>query len=399
MNSRKRIISALNHIETERVPVDFGGTETTGIMGSAYNKLKKFLNISTNTQLYNLMLAKIEYTLTELIGSDTIHLLIEPKKWKRWKSQDGIVFEIPRKANLEELDDGSIALVDKDGETISRSPKNSEYFFSEKNPLRDIKTSKDIDLNKNLLEKNDWPNYCDEDFNDLNIKARKLYYETDKAIIGNFKIHLFAAAQTLRGMENFMIDLVANKKLAKYLLTKIVEAYLPRIDRYSEAVGPYVQAIHLKDDLGTQTDLQISPELYREMVKPFHKKLFQYIKEKSKKPLLLHSCGSIYELIPDLIEAGIDALNPIQVSAANMGNTRKLKKEFGKYITFWGGGCDTQKILPYGSVKDVRKEVRKRVGDLAPGGGFIFCPVHNIQADVPAENILAMYKEIGSLSE
>ena len=131
------------------------------------------------------------------------------------------------------------------------------------------------------------------------------------------------------------------------------------------------------------------------MIKPYHKQLWQYIKEKSQKPILFHSCGSIYELIPDLIEIGVDALNPVQVSAANM-DTRKLKKEFGKDLTFWGGGCDTQAVLSRGTPSQVRQEVRRRIDDLAAGGGFVFCQVHNIQADVPPENIMAMYQELGS---
>jgi uroporphyrinogen decarboxylase len=176
-----------------------------------------------------------------------------------------------------------------------------------------------------------------------------------------------------------------------------LEAYLHRIDDYVAAVGDYIDVIQVNDDLGTQSGPQLGIELFREMLKPYYKTLWQYIKEKSRKPILFHSCGSVYDFIGDLIECGIDALNPIQVSAKNM-ETSKLKKEFGKYITFWGGGCDTQKILPYGTPDQVKHEVRKRVKDLSGKGGFIFCQVHNIQPDVPLENILAMYEELGTLS-
>jgi uroporphyrinogen decarboxylase len=161
-------------------------------------------------------------------------------------------------------------------------------------------------------------------------------------------------------------------------------------------VGKYIDVIQVNDDLGTQNSPQMSRELYREMLKPYHKKLWSYIKERSGKPILLHSCGSIYDLIPDLIEIGVDALNPVQVSARNM-DTRKLKREFGRYITFWGGGCDTQKILPYGTPEDVRSEVRRRAEELGEDGGFVFCQVHNIQHDVPPENILAMYEELKAI--
>ncbi|MBM3709964.1 MAG: methyltransferase, partial [Actinobacteria bacterium] len=218
------------------------------------------------------------------------------------------------------------------------------------------------------------------------------------AVVGNLMVHLLASGQDLRGFENFMVDLVVNKPLARKMLEKQVQSYIPRIDKYIEAVGNYIQIILVNDDLGTQYGLQISPEIYRVVIKPFHKILWNYIKEKSKKYLLLHSCGSIYELIPDIIEMGIDALNPVQISAKGMDAAR-LKKEFGKYITLWGGGCDTQSVLPFGTPEDVKAEVKKQVDILSPGGGFVFCQVHNIQPDVPPENIISMYEELGTLKK
>jgi uroporphyrinogen decarboxylase len=148
--------------------------------------------------------------------------------------------------------------------------------------------------------------------------------------------------------------------------------------------------VRVSDDLGTEHGPIISPYLYRELIKPRQKKLYQFIKNNTGAKLLLHSCGSVYQLIPDFIEIGVDALNPIQVSARDM-DTRKLKGEFGDKLTFWGGGCDTQKVLPLGTLEDVKQEVKKRIRDLAPGGGFIFTPVHNIQYDVSPEKICALY--------
>lgn len=236
------------------------------------------------------------------------------------------------------------------------------------------------------------PFYSDESFDEVKRKAHQLFYETDYAIVGNLWVHLLAAGTDLRGYENFMIDLLNDKRMEHLLLSQQAEAYLPRVDAFVEAVGKYVQVIQVNDDLGSQQAGLLSAALYQEMVKPYHKKLWRCIKEKSGKYIPLHSCGSIYELIPDLIDSGIDALNPIQVSAANM-DTRRLKKEFGRQITFWGGGCDTQYVLTKGTPQEVRKEVRRRIEDLAADGGFIFCPVHNIQPDVSPLNILAMYEE------
>ena len=297
---------------------------------------------------------------------------------------------------LKKLDSGETVQVSEDGTVVSRCPDGGLYFDTAWHPLEDAETLDDIDAGELFFKSFDWPSYLDEDFGDLRQKAEKLYNETQYAIVGNLWVHLFAAAQTLRGFENFMMDLVVDKPMAHRLLAREVEAYLPCIDKYVAAVGPYVQIIQVNDDLGAQNGPQIAPELYREMAKPYHKKLWQYIKEKSQKPLLLHSCGSVYDFIPDFIEMGVDALNPVQVSAANM-DTKKLKKEFGKDITFWGGGCDTQTVLARGTPDEVRGEVRKRIDDLAPGGGFVFTQVHNIQADVPVENIIAIYEELGTL--
>ena len=181
--------------------------------------------------------------------------------------------------------------------------------------------------------------------------------------------------------------------LAYCLMENLMEVYMERVSKYADAVGDYVQVIEVNDDLGSQSGPQLAPALYRKMIKPYHKKLWRYIKEKTGCYLLLHSCGSVYDFIPDLIEMGIDAINPVQVSARNM-DTARLKKEFGSEISFWGGGCDTQRVLPFGTPDEVEEEVRRRIDDLAPGGGFVFTQVHNIQPDVSPENIMAMYSAL-----
>ncbi len=398
MTPRERILTALQHKEPDRVPVDLGSTESSGIMGIAYNRLKERLGIDGPTQIYDLaqMIAKVDFPVVEAVGSDAVALLIEPRQWKPWTLQDGSAAEIPAKANLKKLDNGQMVQLSDDGTVVARCPESGLYFDNVFFPLEDAQTVEDIDNGMEFLKSFDWPACNDEDFDDLRAKAKKLHDETDYAIVANLWVHLFMAGQFIRGYENFMMDLMINKPLAHRYFERQIKAYLPRIDKYLEAVGEYVQIIQVNDDLGSQNGPLLSPDLYREMVKPYHKQLWQYIKEKSGKPILLHSCGSVYDLIPDIIEMGVDALNPIQVSAANM-DSAKLKAEFGKDIVFWGGGCDTQHVLSSGAPDDVRQEVRHRVDDLAPGGGFVFCQVHNIQANVPVENILAMYEELGTL--
>jgi uroporphyrinogen decarboxylase len=170
----------------------------------------------------------------------------------------------------------------------------------------------------------------------------------------------------------------------------ITDLYVESCDRYLEQVGPYLQVFTYWDDLCGQNGWLIRPDLYRTMIKPKQRRLVEAIKRKTEAKLFYHSCGASRELIPDLIELGFDILNPVQVSARGM-NTKTLKAEFGKDIVFWGGGVDTQGVLPFGTPEQVADEVRRRIDDLAPGGGFVFAAVHNIQAFVPPENIVAAF--------
>jgi uroporphyrinogen decarboxylase len=399
MNSRDRILTALEHREPDRVPVDLGATESSGITGVAYNRLKTYLGLSGRTQIYDLsqMICKVEEPVVRSVGSDALPLLIEPRDWKPWVLQDGSPAEIPARADLRRLDTGEVVRLSEDGRTIARSSPGGYYLDDVSPPLADARSTADIER-YSYFKNFDWPDYADETYEDLRLKADKLYQETDRLIVGNLWVHIFAAGQSLRGFENFMIDLIADQKLAHCLMGNLVNVYMERVSEYAEAVGKYVQVIEVNDDLGTQFGPQLDPGLYRKMIKPYHKKLWGYIKEKTGCYLLLHSCGSVYDFIPDFIEMGIDALNPVQVSARNM-DTARLKREFGSQIAFWGGGCDTQRVLPFGTPDEVEGEVKRRIDDLAPGGGFIFTQVHNIQPDVPPENIMAMYNALDKYGE
>jgi len=398
MTSRERIVAALAHREPDRVPVDLGANESSGIVAVAYNRLKKHLGISGRTAVYAplCMTCIVEPSVLDVVGADAMALYIEPAQWKGWTLPDGSAAEIPEGFITKNLDGGDTVQIADDGTVVSRCPAGGLYFDPVSHPLENAKTREDIDVGRPFFETFDWASYFDEGLDAMAARARTLRNETDYAVFGNMYLHMFAAGQALRGFENFMMDLIVDKPLAHHLLGRLVDAYLPRVDRYLDAVGPYVDIVGVNDDLGAQRGPQISPELYREMVKPYQKRLWQYIKSKSGKPLFLHSCGSVYEFIPDFIDCGVDILNPIQTSARDM-DTRRLKREFGNDLVFWGGGCDTQTVLARGTPRQVREEVRRRVDDLAPGGGFVFCQVHNIQADVPVENMLAMYEELGTL--
>jgi uroporphyrinogen decarboxylase len=192
------------------------------------------------------------------------------------------------------------------------------------------------------------------------------------------------------GMEKFLMALLTEPAFADRLMGTITDIYIESCNRYLDHVGPYIQVFTFWDDVAGQDGWMINPSLYRKLIKPKQKRLVEAIKKKTNAKLFYHSCGATRDLIPDLIEIGFDILNPVQVSARGM-DTRKLKADFGKEIVFWGGGVDTQKILPFGKPAEVVDEVKRRIDDLAPGGGFVFSAVHNIQAYVPPENIVAAF--------
>jgi len=391
MNSRERVMAALEHREPDRVPVDLGGMFSTGIMAMEYNRLKEHLGIrGGRTRIYDLgqQLAEPEVSILEIVGADVLPVLIyEPKRWKRSRLPDGSPCEVPEWFNPEVLPDGSMALRDAKGHIVSKMPKNGYYFDSIYHPLENAKEIEDLD------GFDFYTPVGEEVLRDLHDRARNMYYNTEYALMLNGAGSIYEAAQGLLGWDKFMVRLVRDPEFVMALLDKILDANIKMLEKILPAVRGYVQVVQVGDDLGAQGGPQISPRAYREIVKPRHKKLYRYIKEHINAHLFLHTCGSVYDFIPDFIDMGVDVLNPVQVSAKNM-ETRRLKEEFGDRIVFWGGGCDTQRVLPFGTPRDVDEEVRARISDLAPGGGFVFTQVHNIQVGVPPENIVAMYEAV-----
>jgi uroporphyrinogen decarboxylase len=214
-------------------------------------------------------------------------------------------------------------------------------------------------------------------------------------VLGRNAPGIFEIALWMRGFENFYCDMMTNQAFAEALLDTIMEIKMKYWARALELVGPNVMMVSEADDLASQNKCLVNPDLYRKLIKPRHTKLFTFIKRQARVPVKIfyHSCGAIFSILPDLIESGIDVLNPVQVSATGM-DTKELKRRFGQQISFYGGGVDTQHVLPHGTPQQVRDEVKRRIDDLAPGGGFIFNTVHNIQADVPPENIVAMWEAL-----
>lgn len=388
MTSRERVLKTLRHEEPDKVPIDFGAMRSTGIMAIAYNRLKAYLGLSGGyTRVYDVpqQLAEPEPAVLERFQVDVVDLANtmgrHPEDWLDWPLPDGSPGQVHR-SSYPVRRNGEWVLMDGD-RVAARMPQGVLYFESCNPPLASASSSRDI---KSYA----WPVLTDEMLRVLEEQASFLYDETDYAIMGGFGGNILEWGQSLRGWDTFMMDLAGNRAFAEDLMDTMVEVHLKNLQAYLQAVGDYIQLIQMGDDLGTQKGPQLSPDMYRELIKPRHKAVYQYVKQHSKVHVFLHSCGSIYALIPDLIDAGVEVLNPVQTSAKDMEPAR-LKKEFGDRLTFWGGGVDTQSLLPEGTPEEIAAQVEERMRIFAPGGGYVFTQVHNIQANVPPENVVAAY--------
>jgi len=367
MTPRERVLKTLEHEEPDRVPLDIGGGSSTSIVVEAYESLKRHLGMEGKTRVLNRIfrIAKLDEGVMRRLGSDCIPLRMNPPSRKMPATSDPGTF------------------TDIWGVTWRKAfyGEGCHYWELARCPLAEA------DIGD--LEKHSWPDAGDPGFTaGLAEEARSLSRETGYAILadGGFKC-FWEQAYMLRGLEQLLVDLVENPDFVTALLSKILEVNLQVTGRFLDAVGPYINAIRASDDLATQQGLLISPRTYRKFLKPVHKEYFDFIRSRTEARIFFHSCGNITELMDDLVEIGVDIINPVQVSA--MGDTAALKTRFGGRVVFWGG-VDTQRVLPRGTEEDVVLEVRRRIRDLGPGGGFVLAAVHNIQPDVPPGNVIAM---------
>lgn len=395
MNSRDRVLTALEHREPDRIAIDFGGMRSTGIVAPAYRRLKEHLGLdATPPKIYDVFqwLAEPEPEVLDIVGGDVVQLHryrpafgIAIKEWKTWRGPDGLEYSVPADFNPIQAEDGRLEIRDPGNpeRVIAVMPKGGFWFDQVYFPLAEAKTYEDID---NFA----WEVIEDDEVEWLSAQARRLHQETDRAILAAFGGNLLEGGHFDFGYQRFMEMLASNRDLVEYYLDKKANAWVEMLKKYLPAVKDYVHIIQVGDDLGMQTGPQISPRMYRELFKPYHQRIYSYIRENSNLYLFLHSCGGFYEIIPDLIEIGVQILNPVQVSAAGMDPIR-LKKEFGKNLTFWGGGLNTQHTLIHGSLEDIRREVREMIDIFAPGGGFVFTQIHNIQHEVSPDRVMAIY--------
>ncbi len=400
MTHRDRVLTTLRHEEPDRVPIDLGGTESSGMTAVAYNALKRHLGLPEGCRVFEPYqhVAFIEEPIKDRFDVATYPVIFEPRRWRVGRLPDGSPCELPAGWNTVVRADGCEEVLDREGNVIGRRAASGHHFDPVNPPLAAIESPADLANHRNAIARFDWPQFADETGEQLAHRARGLRTQSDRAAVLNFQAHLLAAGQILRGFESFMSDLILNPALADALLTELVDVYCQRADSLFSHLNGLIDVVLVNDDLGIQQGPMLSPGLYRKRIKPHQRRLFSHLKSRSGAFLLLHSCGSIRWGLPDLIEIGVDAINPVQVSAAGM-DSAQLKRDFGRDITFWGGGCDTQHTLSRGTEHQVRDEVKRRITDFAPGGGFVFNQVHNIQPEVPPQNVVAMLEaaaEFGS---
>jgi len=402
MTPRERVLAALEHRETDRVPVDLSGHRSSGIAAIAYPKLREFLGLLPKPiRVYDIIqqLAIVDDDVLERFGVDTIELgrgfAQDEQSWQPWILPDGTACFVPAWTRLER-DDNRWVIRSDSGRILAHMPDGSLYFEQTYFPFLE---SDDLNAISEVFAESMWTAIASPpgpiDDTELLKGAKRLRAGTDRAIIGLFGGNLFEVGQFLYRNDKFMMLLAAEPQHAHRFLDKLIEIHLANLERFLAAVGEHIDIILFGDDLGMQTGPMMSPGMYCEFFKPRHKLLWNRAKELANVKVMLHCCGGVRELMPHLIEAGLDAINPVQISCSGM-DAEELKADFGSDLTFWGGGCDTRDVLPNGTPQKVTEHVKKQVEMLSPDGGFVFQQVHNILANVPPENIVAMFDAVNA---
>jgi uroporphyrinogen decarboxylase len=369
MTPRERVMAALNHQEPDRVPIALAQATGDGITLVAYENLLKHLGMGD-------LKAQVKDTRGQTAKVDEAVL-------QRFRVDfRGVGLGAPDHGGDRWLDERTF---EDEWGVVRTRPPGAYYYDLVRSPLAG-------DAALSLIERHRWPDPHDPGrYRGLKEKARHLHQETDYAVVVDLNCAFFLRCCELRGWETFYMDLVANGEFAEALMDHYLNLRLAMAERALSEVGENVDILMVtSDDLGMTDRTLISPALYRALIKPRQKRTFDFFRARTGAKLYFHTDGAIYPLIPDLIEIGTEVLNPIEVSAVGMGDTRQMKRDFGEKLTFWGA-IDTRRVLPHGTPAEVREEVRRRILDLGPGGGYVISPVHNIQPDVPPENIVAMY--------
>ncbi len=405
MTPRERVLAALEHREPDRVPVDFGGHRSSGMAAVAYAKLRKALGLPQRAiRVYDPIqqLAIIDDDVLDRFHVDTIELgrgfAQDDEHWADWTLPDGTPCQMPKWA-LPERADGQWLLRAESGRVVGRMPDGALYFEQCYWPYLE---HDDLERLPEALADTIWvamrtppgPLALGQvGAATLADGARRLRQRTDRAILALFGGNLLEIGQFLYRNDNFLMLLAANPRRAHEFLDRLLEIHLRNLESFLGLVGPSIDIIVFGDDLGMQKGPQMSPAMYREFFKPRHAAMWRRAKELADVKVMLHCCGGVRPLLADLIEAGLDAINPVQISCAGM-DPAGLKQDFGRQLTFWGGGCDTHFTLPCGTPAEIRRHVRQQIEIFRPGGGFVFQQVHNILANVPPQNVVAMFDAV-----
>jgi uroporphyrinogen decarboxylase len=367
MTSRERVRAAVELRQPDRVPIDIGGSSVSTIIGSAYEDLKAYLGIESETHYMKRKSRSsiLDERIAQRLHTDTRPILIgSPDGW------EDIYFE-----------DGSFQ---DEFQIIWRKSGDAHGHYAPLgNPLQHATGIAEI-------EAFDWPDPLNPGrTRGLREKARQLHEETDYAIVLTLPVGCVHLSQYLRGYQEFLMDIVLNPEFLGALLDHTVEWWNALTAATLDEVGPYVDVVMFGDDVAFDDRPMVDLKRYRQLIRPRTQAMIDCIKARTDARVLYHTDGALKTMIDDFVEIGVDALNPIQVSSTGMGDTAELKALFGDRLCFWGS-VDTSRVLSQGSPEEVRQEVRRRIEDLAPGGGLVIASVHNIQEDVPPENILAM---------
>lgn len=413
MTSRERVHLALNHKQPDRVPLDLGATSVTGMHVSSVYALRQALGLDEPGTPVKVvepfqMLGEIKPDLMEALGIDVVGVGMpknmfgfENKDWKPWTFWDGTPVLVPGDFNTDPEPNGDILMYpegDKSAPPSGRMPKGGFYFDAivRQEPIDDDKLNPEDNVEE-FKPISDW------ELEYIKNEVDRLYNETDKAIVGSFggtsfgDIAFVPAPQLkhpkgIRDIEEWYMSTVTRKEYVREVFERQCEIALNNLKKIHKVVGDKISVVFITGtDFGMQTGPFISPAAYRDLYQPFHRRINDWVHTNTNWKTFIHSCGAIVDFIPDFIDAGFDILNPVQCSATGM-DPEVLKERFGDKITFWGGGVDTQKTLPFGTPDEVRKEVEERIRIFGKGGGFVFNSIHNIQARTPVENLVALYE-------
>lgn len=408
IRAKDRVLAALNHEETDRPPVDLGGHLSSGVNASAYARLKRALGVSSgDVFVYDVVqqLAVVEPPVLEALGVDTIELgrgfLLEPGDWKDWELPDGAPCKVPLYANLDKRGDGW-HLLNSVSQELGLRKTGGVFFEPTAAPWRELDLERadfadlEVMIASQLTTAVPVPSrHLPLDAAGLALLgqgARALRASTDRAILGLFGGSLFETSCQLFGMETFLSYLGRYPEPCLRLAERLYDFHLARLEKWLSAVGSFLDVVVFADDLGAQTGPLLSPAMYRRLYQPLHAKLWQRAKELSGAAVMLHSCGGIAPLLDDLIAAGLDAVNPVQVSCAGM-DPKGLKSRYGDRLCFWGGG-DFGDLLSRGTPADAARAARELLKIMRPRGGFVFHPASNLMPDAKPANVIAMFEAV-----